>query len=106
MMLSSVLDSSLRPSRPLVVLQSSSAQSCLKLLREIAKEDSRHHTTVMCCLVHPPSTFIAVGNDHTVVVDRTGFVPGYDDAPHGHSHALLHAVRNGESATFGLLTAD
>jgi elongator complex protein 5 len=104
-MLSSVLDSSLRPSRPLVVLQSSSAQSCLQLLRVIAKEDSGHHTTVMCCLVHPPSTFIAE-DDHTVVVDRTGFVPGYDDASHGHSHALLDAVRNGESATFGLPAAD
>jgi hypothetical protein len=105
-MLSSVLDSSLQPLRPLVVLQSSSAQSCLQLLREIGKEDSCHHATVMCCLVHPPSTFIAAGNDHTVVVDRTGFVPGYDDASHGHTHALLDAVRNGELVTFGLPAAD
>ncbi|RDX55938.1 hypothetical protein OH76DRAFT_1396285 [Lentinus brumalis] len=68
-----------------LLLQSSTAQSCLPVLRAIVKRASERtrESTILFCFLYPPSSFLdpsRIQADHIRVVDRTANVPGYDDA--------------------------
>ncbi|KAI0662772.1 hypothetical protein C8Q70DRAFT_1043127 [Cubamyces menziesii] len=72
--------------QPLLVLQSSSSQSCLPVFRDIVKKtiDRARERTVLFCLLYPPSSFLdshaaRAQADNLLVVDRTVHVPGYED---------------------------
>ncbi|KAI0669950.1 hypothetical protein C8Q78DRAFT_992363 [Trametes maxima] len=68
----------------LLLLQSTSAQSCLPILRAIASKASEraHETTLLFNLLYPPSALLdasRAASDNVIVVDRTSCVPGYDE---------------------------
>ncbi|KAI0724479.1 hypothetical protein C8T65DRAFT_4801 [Cerioporus squamosus] len=68
-----------------LLLQSSTAQSCLPILRDIVKHASERtrESTILFCFLYPPSSFVDPSRsqaDHIRVVDRTASVSGYDDA--------------------------
>ncbi|KAI0651799.1 hypothetical protein C8Q79DRAFT_1005056 [Trametes meyenii] len=68
----------------LLLLQSTTAQSCLPTLRSIASKASEraHETTVLFNLLYPPSALLDTSreaSDNVVVVNRTSHVPGYCD---------------------------
>lgn len=64
---------------PLLILQSSLAQSSLPILRSLLVESS--HRTILFCLLYPPSIFVDAALSESVVVhDWLDRVPGYGDA--------------------------
>ncbi|KAH9849810.1 hypothetical protein C2E23DRAFT_736577 [Lenzites betulinus] len=68
----------------LLLLQSSSAQTCLPILRAVVEHASERtrETTVLFCFLYPPSSFLEASNEsreNVRVFDRTGHVPGYGD---------------------------
>ncbi|KAI0801316.1 hypothetical protein C8Q74DRAFT_1364938 [Fomes fomentarius] len=88
--MSSLLSSTLAHSarnQHFVLLQSSAAQSCVSVLRELVKRDAertRSETTVvLLCFLYPPSSLLHPSRmqqlDSVRVLDRTANVPGYED---------------------------
>ncbi|KAI0778133.1 hypothetical protein BD413DRAFT_667505 [Trametes elegans] len=69
----------------LLLLQSSIAQTCLPILREVVQQASERarEMTVLFCLLYPPSSFVDgshADSNRVQIVDRTYGVPGYDDS--------------------------
>ena len=69
------------------LLQSSTAQTCLPVLRAALRHviERARETTVLFCFLYPPSSLLGpsrVQSDRVLVVDKTASVPGYDDADH------------------------
>ncbi|KAL1952000.1 hypothetical protein VTO73DRAFT_1149 [Trametes versicolor] len=67
----------------LLLLQSSSAQTCLPIARAVIKQASERTrgTTVLFCFLYPPSSFLqssSASPANVRIVDRTSHVPGYD----------------------------
>ena len=93
-----------------LLLQSSSAQTCLPVLRAIIKQacERPRETTILFCFLYPPSSFLDPSRpraDHVRIVDRTANVPGYDDAYESEKDwiaalksEILETVRSGMSA--------
>ncbi|KAI0757049.1 hypothetical protein C8Q80DRAFT_1265032 [Daedaleopsis nitida] len=89
----------------LLLLQSSTAQSCLPILRALVKQadGAARDTTVLFCFLYAPSSFLdpSRGLSECVrVVDRTANVPRYEDEPVSDKDwvgslktAILEAVR-------------
>ncbi|KAI0825184.1 hypothetical protein BC628DRAFT_299613 [Trametes gibbosa] len=72
----------------LLLLQSSSAQTCLPILRAVVKHASERtrETTVLFCFLYPPSSFLEAPSERSEnvsVVDMTTHIPGYDDEDDG-----------------------
>ncbi|KAI0639350.1 hypothetical protein C8Q77DRAFT_1045236 [Trametes polyzona] len=68
----------------LLLLQSSTAQSCLPVLRAVVKHsiERTRETTVLVCLLYPPASFLwssGTQTDTVRVLDRTSNVPWYDE---------------------------
>ena len=63
---------------PLVVLQSSLAQSCLPILRHIVN-DSKSSFNLLFCLLYPPSSLALTASDTLEIHDWLDRVPGYCD---------------------------
>ena len=95
-----------------LLLQSSSAQTCLPVLRAIIKQacERPRETTILFCFLYPPASILGGPArprplpGRVRVVDRTANVPGYDpdapDLPADEWRArlkrdVLEAVRNG-----------
>ncbi|RPD82619.1 hypothetical protein L226DRAFT_556366 [Lentinus tigrinus ALCF2SS1-7] len=83
-LLSSTLAQTSR-SQHCLLLQSSTAQSCLPVLRALVKRASERtrETTVLFCFLYPPSSFLDSSRTqahHIRIVNRTSNVPGYEDA--------------------------
>lgn len=80
LLLSDVLsgDDSGYAQRPLIILQSSTAQTCIPVLRQITAKQTRAKTVVFC-LLYPPSRLVGT-NAHVDVVDLTDHVPGYNQS--------------------------
>ncbi|KAI0335326.1 hypothetical protein GY45DRAFT_902702 [Cubamyces sp. BRFM 1775] len=78
----------------LLVLQSSSVQSCLPILRDVVKKaiERARERTVLFCLLYPPSSFLdnaaRAQTDNVLVVDRTMRVPDYDEDPDGDGESV------------------
>jgi elongator complex protein 5 len=88
-----ILSNAIKAQYPLLLLQSSAAQSSLPLLRRIIA-DTPHHT-ILCCLLHPPSTLVEDAALNIQVFDRTDNVPGYSDTPSDLKETLFGAVQSG-----------
>ena len=98
------------PFHALLLLQSSTAQTCLPVLRAVVQQtaDRARETLVLFCFLYPPSSFLDPSRpraDHVRIVDRTANVPGYDDAYESEKEwiaalksEILETVRSGMSA--------
>ena len=65
---------------PLVILQSSLAQSCLPILRHVVN-DPKPSFNLLFCLLYPPSSLVDnISSDIIEVHDWLDRVPGYFDA--------------------------
>ena len=82
---------------PLVILQSSLAQSCLPILRHLinnAKPSSSFN--LLFCLLYPPSSLADdISSDTLEIHDWLDRVPGYCEASNMPSDDLLDIVRRG-----------
>ncbi|CDO75260.1 hypothetical protein BN946_scf184967.g13 [Trametes cinnabarina] len=69
----------------LLLLQSSVAQTCLPVLRDVVQRsmERAREKTILFCLLYPPLSFLDKASraqtDRLLVVDRTTYVPGYSD---------------------------
>jgi elongator complex protein 5 len=93
-----------RPHQPLLLVQSSIAQSSLPILRQFiirnyqTSSGAQSHSLVFC-LLHPPSSLVGDGASHhknLQVYNRIGNVPGYVDNFSDPREEILSAVNNGE----------
>lgn len=104
-----------QPSRNqhLLLIQSSTARTCLPVLRAIIKRASEQtrEASVLFCFLYPPSSFLdlSLGSESIRVVDRTDKVPGYDgpDVPmsdkpgvNALKEEVIEAVRSCETLPF------
>jgi len=87
-----ILSNATRAHYPLLLLQSSAAQSCLPLLRCIIADSP--YRTFLCCLLHPPSTLVEDTALNVQVFDYVDKVPGYSDGS-SDLRGLLTAVQSG-----------
>ncbi|EPT04276.1 hypothetical protein FOMPIDRAFT_1157338 [Fomitopsis schrenkii] len=98
-LLSSVLLPAAARTQPFVLLQGSTAQSCLDVLRlslrdAASKADGR---TILFSLLYPPSTLLEqnqLSSDRLQVLDWTSNVPGYIENDFGISSGVLNVVQN------------
>jgi elongator complex protein 5 len=101
-----ILANSQRPHQPLLLLQSSTSQSCLSILRKIINHESHKVTskrvhTLLFCFLYPSSSLAENANltsqGGTIeVFDYTAKVPGYDDSWVNPCESILASVRVGE----------
>jgi hypothetical protein len=97
MPLVSLLDNLLRPARPFVIFQSSGAQTCLPLLRQLIARDAQQQTVLVCCLLYPPAALVQPEHHQNVIIrDRTADVPGFGGSIIGKVEAET-MVNTGES---------
>ena len=81
---------------PLVVLQSSLAQSCLPILRHIVNDPKSTSLNLLFCLLYPPSSLAEdISPDTLEIHDWLDHVPGYCEASSMPSDDLLDIVRRG-----------
>src|SRR6266545_2777835 len=78
---------------PLLILQSSLAQSSLQILRSLIVEPLKNsRRNVLFCLFYPPSVFVESSSlDFVDIHDWLNKVPGYDDFD---KHKELLAIAN------------
>ncbi|KAI8995579.1 hypothetical protein BD414DRAFT_479937 [Trametes punicea] len=99
-----------------LLLQSSSAQTCLPVLREVVKQavERARETTVLFSFLYPPSSFIddvsPAHPDRVLVVDRTDKIPGYDGELDAKGHvaaslrsALLEPLRSAPAGALNVV---
>jgi elongator complex protein 5 len=106
LLLSSILSNSQRSHQPFLLLQSSTAQSCLPVLRKIIHQESHKNAakqthTLLLCFLHAPSSLIDETNlqsqgNKIDVLDYTDKVPGYDDSWADPLEETLNAMISGE----------
>lgn len=96
-----------RPHQPLLLIQSSAAQSGLSILRQSlqknleAKASKGSPTkTLLFCFLHPPSCLVvdesSIDTERLAVHDYLDNIPGYLDSWSDCRHAILSAVNEGE----------
>ena len=81
---------------PLVILQSSLAQSCLPILRHIVN-DPKSSFNLLFCLLFPPSSLADdnISSDTLEIHDWLDHVPGYCEASNVPFDNLLDIVKRG-----------
>lgn len=82
------------PSYPLIIFQSSAAQSSLAILGSLLRKTSMH--IIICSLLY--STGFLIGEpaqDRIQEVDCTTDIPGYEDDPLGCRERLFSAIHSG-----------
>jgi elongator complex protein 5 len=91
--------SGLRPHQPLILVQSSTSQTCLPVLYSLIQPAKRPARTLLFCFLYPPTSLIAdrpnTSSDSLKVFDYTGRIPGYDET-HDSRDEILAAVRSGQ----------
>lgn len=81
---------------PLVILQSSLAQSSLPILRHVVNNDPKASFNLLFCLLYPPSSLADnISSDTLEIHDWLGHVPGYCDVSSMPSSDLLDIVEKG-----------
>ncbi|KAG9314405.1 hypothetical protein JVU11DRAFT_5202 [Chiua virens] len=87
-----------RPHQPLILLQSSTSQTCLPILRSLIQPAKRPAQTLLFCFLYPSASLIAdwpnTLDDSLKVFDYTERIPGYSDA-HDSREDILAAVHSG-----------
>lgn len=83
LLLPSILSNAARTQQPFILLQSSLAQSCLSVLRNIIAQS--RSKVLLFCFLYPPSALladdIATSTEQLEVFDLTDRIPGYSDEP-------------------------
>ncbi|KII93526.1 hypothetical protein PLICRDRAFT_152336 [Plicaturopsis crispa FD-325 SS-3] len=96
-----------RPQNPLLILQSSLAQSSLPLLRTLISTASRPQTrTLLFCLLHPPSTLFNVKHvedDRIRAYDFTACAPGYYECHTDVREEMLTALKDAPSGPLSVV---
>ncbi|KAJ8596917.1 hypothetical protein M405DRAFT_756578 [Rhizopogon salebrosus TDB-379] len=69
-----------KPHQPLVILQSSSAQTCFPVLRTLISISRPVTQILLFCFLHPPSGSTNTDLANITAFDFTGRIPGYNDA--------------------------
>ncbi|KAH7931074.1 hypothetical protein BV22DRAFT_1101434 [Leucogyrophana mollusca] len=83
-----------RPHQPLIILQSSSAQTCLPVLRKTVSS-TRPSQTLLFSFLYPPSTLIdGMPSPKLKIFDYTSRVPGYGDSWSDPRDEILAAVQS------------
>lgn len=89
----------LRPHQPLILVQSSAAQTCLPVLCSLIQPAESPAKTLLFCFLYPPTSLIPdwpnTSNDSLKVFDYTERVPGYDETRESRDE-ILAAVRSGQ----------
>ena len=90
-----------RPHRPLLIIQSSVAQSSIPLLRHVIAESNKDQFSAQClvfCLLYLPSDLVEQNSvsDRIIVHDWIGFVPGYNNVPYNGKERVLQAIQQGK----------
>ena len=82
---------------PLVILQSSLAQSCLPILRHLVNNPKPSSSSnLLFCLLYPPSSLAENNSPDTLEIhDWLDHVPGYCEASNMPSDDLLDIVKRG-----------
>ncbi|KAM6498158.1 hypothetical protein JOM56_006106 [Amanita muscaria] len=97
----------LRSHHPLLLIQSSIAQSGVPLLRHIITGNNARQptTSLVFCLLYRPSDLMEenVLYDHIKVYDWLGFVPGYNDSPFDVKDQILQAVREAPAGKLNVI---
>lgn len=88
-----------RPHQPLILLQSSTSQTCLPVLRSLIQPARCPAQTLLFSFLYPPTSLIAAdqldtSNGSLKVFDYTERVPGYDETLDPRDEILV-AVRSG-----------
>ncbi|KAG2366575.1 hypothetical protein BDR07DRAFT_1449295 [Suillus spraguei] len=81
-LLSSIVNNptGLKPHQPLIILQSSSAQTCYPILRNLILNFRSTTQTLLFCFLQSPSNLINVDEAPNIIAfDFTGRIPRYDD---------------------------
>lgn len=94
MLLTSTLENHRRPHRPLVVIQSCTAQSALPILRSHAAAET--HLAIVFCLLYPPTT-LSGSTDTVRIHDFTARVPGFADEKEDLYDEITRAVKDAPS---------
>ena len=89
-----------RAYRPLLLIQSSVAQSGIPLLRHVVAESSKDQLSTQCllfCLLYVPSDLVErnSASDRITVYDWLEFVPGYGDTSYDVKKLILQAIQEG-----------
>ena len=97
------------PQQPFLLLQSSTSQTCLPVLRKIVNQEhhkitSKRTHTLLICFLHLPSnltgeTDSTSRDDKIEVLDYTDKVPGYDDSWADPREDIINTVKLGEHAS-------
>jgi hypothetical protein len=96
MSLATILSNSGRPPHPLVVFQSSAAESCIPILRDlIQKSKSKGHTLVFC-LLYPPASLADCVDQNVCLVDYRDNIQGYASPWSDQRKRILETVNAGE----------
>ncbi|SJL05698.1 uncharacterized protein ARMOST_09034 [Armillaria ostoyae] len=92
---------------PLVILQSSVAQSTLPLLRKVIETSpgKKEQETLLFCFLHLPSSLINEDAAGLTAYDRIASVPGYDDSWIDPRDFISNAVENCELLSSSPLAA-
>lgn len=96
-LLSSIISNptGLKPHQPLIILQSSSAQTCYPILRNLISNFRQATQTLLFCFLHPPSNLTNVDEAPNITTfDFTGRIPGYDDLWCGPQDEILARVNS------------
>lgn len=86
--------------QPFLLLQSTIAQSCLPLIRELVRRnrDGAPGTILLFCLLHPPSSLADpsdLQSEHVLLHDWTDRVPGFTEDYTDPREDILSHVRTG-----------
>ncbi|KIY47044.1 hypothetical protein FISHEDRAFT_66217 [Fistulina hepatica ATCC 64428] len=92
MTLSSLLDAP-RPNSPFLLLQSSTAQSAVPLLRDFVSR-ARCCTVLFCCLYPPNALLNACASSNVEVHDRIACVPGYSNDDSHLKNDIIFTVKS------------
>lgn len=88
-----------KSSQPFVLLQSTTSQSCLPILRSIVDKALVRRTVVLVSLLYPSTTILAQGPQslsNLRLIDLTAQIPGYSDTHIDPSEEILKAISSGE----------
>lgn len=100
-LLSSIINNptGLKPHQPLIILQSSSAQTCYPILRNLISNFRSTTQTLLFCFLQSPSNLTNVDEAPNIIAfDFTGRIPGYDDpwrSPQDEILACINSVPTG-----------
>jgi hypothetical protein len=94
MLLSTIIENR-KPHRPLVVVQSQTAQTALPILRTLIRSESRN--TLLFCLLYAPDSLITPGSgrDDLSVHDFTSRIPGFTEDEQDVSQSILSVAKDG-----------